>query len=296
MTVVMRMEFKLKAFHTDIRVTRMANVHYFEFTKEYFTFEDRHPFRELVYVDSGRLNIAAEGYNGTLCSKQLLIHKANEQHSLACDGADAPSVIIIGFECDCDRLDVFSERAYTLSGELIRILTDIIKEGHSVFLPPYDVPNLKDMKKRRDYPFGADQMLRLKLEMFLIELIRGTQPDGAPPAAGVADKKTEEICAYLHNHYNEKITLDNLCFIFGTNKTSLCRRFREAYGETPINYINRLRIKQAKKLMREGDLNLTQVAAHVGFSSIHYFSKLFKAYEHKSPTQYIHTVKARLNI
>ena len=290
------MEFKLKTFRTDIRVTRMANVHYFEFTKEYYTYEDRHPFRELVYVDSGQLGIASEGYNGTLCSKQLLIHRANEQHSLACDGNDAPSVIIIGFECDCERLDAFSERAYTLSAELIRILTDIVREGRAVFLPPYDVPNLKDMKKRRDYPFGADQMLRLRLEMFLIELIRAIQPDGAPPAAGVADKKTEEICAYLHSHYNERITLDDLCFMFSTNKTTLCRRFREAYGETPINYINRLRIKQAKKLMREGELNLTQVAARVGFSSIHYFSKLFKAHEHKSPTQYIHTVKAKLNM
>lgn len=290
------MEFKLKTFRTDIRVTRMANVHYFEFTKEYYTYQDRHPFRELVYVDSGRLGITSEGYNGTLCSKQLLIHRADEQHSLACDGSEAPSVIIIGFECDCERLDAFSERAYTLSAEHIRILTDIVREGRAVFLPPYDVPNLKDMKKRRDYPFGADQMLRLRLEMFLIELIRSIQPDGVPPAAGVADKKTEEICAYLHSHYNERITLDDLCFMFGTNKTTVCRRFREAYGETPISYINRLRIKEAKKLMREGDLNLTQVAARVGYSSIHYFSKQFKAYEHKSPTQYIHTVKAKLNM
>lgn len=290
------MEFKLKTFRTDLSVTRMANVHYFEFTKEYYTDGDRHPFRELVYVDSGELRIHSEGYDGALARRQLLIHRANEQHSLACEGEEAPSVIIIGFACDAAVLDRFSERPVTLTAAQLRLLTDIIREGRAVFLPPYDVPNLKDMKKRRDIPFGADQMLRLKLETLLIELVRGTETGGEITAAGDSDQKTEEICAYLHSHYTEHITLDSLCFMFSTNKTTLCRRFRDAYGETPIHYLNRLRIKEAKALMRQGQLNLTQVAARVGFSSIHYFSRLFKALEGRSPTQYITTVKARLNI
>lgn len=288
------MEYKLKEFKTDIAVTKMANIHYFEFIKEYHTFKEKHAFRELVYVDSGAIKVESEGYCGTLCSKQLIIHKSNEVHSLSCFETDAPNVIIIGFECESERLDEFSHEPHTLSNEQIRILTEVIKEGRSVFLPPYDVPNLRDMKKRSDFPFGADQMLKLKFEMFLIELIRNAETHPNLPKEVRADSKTEEIFTYVNNNYKEKITLDDLCFIFGTNKTTVCKSFKEAYGETVIGYINKLRIKKAKKLMREGELNLTQLSARVGFSSIHYFSKLFKSYENMSPSEYINTVKARL--
>lgn len=290
------MEFKLKEFQIDISVTKMANIHYFEFLKEYHTFKDKHPFRELVYVDSGKIKVEAEGYNGILTSKQILIHKSNEIHSLSCLGGDAPNVIIIGFECNSSKLDAFSTNVCTLSPELIRTLTEVIKEGRFVFMPPYDIPNLKDMKKRKDFLFGADQMIKIQFERFLIELIRSVETPSIESSNARSDSKIEEIFNYVTNNYKEKITLDDLCFIFGTNKTTICNSFKNAYGDTVVTYINKLRIKNAKKLMREGEYNLTQLSSMVGFSSIHYFSKIFKSYEKISPTEYLNTIKSKLDI
>ena len=290
-------EFKLKGFKNELRVTRMANLHYFEFIKEYHTVKDKHPFRELVYVDSGSINVQSESFCGTLGAKQLLIHKNNNVHSLSCLQNNAPNVIIIGFECECERLDFFADKAYTLSNDLIKILIEVIKEGRSVFLPPYDIPYIKDMKKRKtDVPFGADQMLRLKFETFLIELIRSTETPVTHTDSFVENSKIEEIFTYVNNNYNQKITLDDLCFLFGTNKTTICQSFKNTYGESLINYVNRLRIKNAKKLMREGKLNLTQLSLEVGFSSIHYFSKIFKAYEKKSPSEYMKGIKSKFDM
>ncbi len=297
MNSIQSAEFKLKGFKNELKVTRMANLHYFEFIKEYHTVKDKHPFRELVYVDSGSIKVESDGFSGTLGAKQLLIHKNNSVHSLSCLQNDAPNVIIIGFECDCERLDFFADKAYTLSNELIKILIEVIKEGRSVFLPPYDIPYIKDMKKRKkDVPFGADQMLRLKFETFLIELIRSTETPVTHTDSFVENSKIEEIFTYVNNNYNQKITLDDLCFLFGTNKTTICQSFKNTYGESLINYVNRLRIKNAKKLMREGKLNLTQLSLEVGFSSIHYFSKIFKAYEKKSPSEYMKGIKSKFDM
>lgn len=66
----------------------------------------------------------------------------------------------------------------TLSHEEQRLLTNIVREGRAVFLPPYDVPNVKNMKKRRNCIFGADQMVKLLLEQLLIHLIRGKTKQG----------------------------------------------------------------------------------------------------------------------
>ena len=181
------MEFKLKKFKNALSVTRLANIHYFEFTGEYETYKDKHGFRELVYVDNGRIRVESENFSGVLDAGKFIIHKANEVHSLRCFGDDAPNVIIIGFECAACELDRFSFCAMPLSDVNQRLLADIIKEGRTVFCPPYDQPYLEDMKKRKSYPFGADQMIKLKLETLLIELARSGDVDNSNP-----DEKTVE--------------------------------------------------------------------------------------------------------
>ncbi len=288
------MKFKLKRFETALTVSRIANIHYFEFAKQYHTFKDTHPFRELLYVDSGFINAQSESFCGKISENQLIIHRADEVHSLSCPENDAADVIIIGFECTCPELDSFSSFPATLSDGQKRLLTEIIKEGRSVFMPPYDVPNQKDMKKRRDYPFGADQMIKIKIEALLIELVRERSGVASIESDEISDDKIREIKLYLQNNFKEKIRLSEICFLFGTNKTTLCQTFRKASGETVISFVNRLKIKEAKRLMRSGNYNLTEISEIVGFSTVHYFSRIFKQYENQSPTSYIKTVKSRL--
>lgn len=290
------MEYKLKRFENAVNVTRLANIHYFEFTEQYHTENDCHEFRELVYVDNGEIYVNAEGYSGKLCKNQLIIHKNLEQHSLSCENRVPPNVIIIGFECACAELDRFSFSPVTLTPELIRALTEVVREGRTVFLPPYDVPYVTDMKKRRDYPFGADQMIRLRLEIFLIGLIRNAA-DAPPADEAFSDSgRMRELYEYIENNFCRNIMLDELCFLFNTNKTTLCKRFKEAYGFTVIEYINRRRIREAKVLLRAGEKNVTQIASQLGFNSVHYFCRSFRKYEHMTPTEYSLTIKSKLGI
>ena len=108
------MEFKLQEFKTPLVITRIANVHYFEFTSEYQTIDDSHNFCELLYVDKGSISVYADNYSGILSNNQLIIHKANEIHSLKCNENIFPHVIIIGFECQSEELNIFSQAPVTL--------------------------------------------------------------------------------------------------------------------------------------------------------------------------------------
>ena len=288
------MEFKLKKFKKALEVSRIANIHYFEFTKKYHTFKDKHKFRELLYVDSGFVMVEGENYSGVVKENHAIIHREDEVHSLTCPEDDAPNVIIIGFECFCEDLDAFSFAPVKLNDVQKRLLTEIVLEGRSVFQPPYDIPNQKDMKKNSDYPFDADQMIKIKMEALLIEFVRGLKSTIGIATEEITDEKFSEITKYINENYKEKIRLSELCFLFGTNKTTLCNRFKAYTGETMVSYINKLRIKKAKKLMRSGSNNLTEISVAVGFSSVHYFSRIFKQYEGKSPANYIKTIKSRL--
>lgn len=57
-------------------------------------------------------------------------------------------------------------------------------------------------------------------------------------------------------------------------------------GTTPVQYINRMRLRKAKELLATTDKSITEIAMTAGFQSIHYFSRYFKEKERISPLLY----------
>ena len=288
------MEFKLQSFSTPLRVTRIANIHYFEFTHQYHTESDSHNFCELLHVDKGTLRVSSENLSVTLTDNQLIIHRPNEKHFLECSESGSPNVVIIGFECGAPELARFSTGPITLQPVHKNMLSRILTEGMAVYEPPYDIPNTLEMKKRETHLFGADQMIQINLESFLITLLRDfPDPHGEPYMHSIGAGKISDIYDYISEHYTEKLTLHDLCFIFGTNKTSLCRSFKDTYGDTVLNHINNLRIRDAKAHLREQKLSITQISEDLGFNSIHYFCRLFKKETGMTPKEYMYAVNTK---
>lgn len=291
------MEFNLHSFNTQMNVSKIANIHYFEFTNHYHTRNDSHNFCELLYVDKGTLSVYSENFSGVLCVNQMIIHRPNEIHSLTTSDTVAPNVIIVGFECESEELVPFSKKPTTLTAEQIKTLSRVLQEGMNVFEPPYDVPNTPHMPKRKQYLFGADQLLKISLESFLISLVRELEMPDAPSVSGITTNSAiGAVHQYIKENYTGKITLDNLCFLFAMNKTTLCRAFRQEYGITVGEYINSLRIREAKSLLRSGEYSSTQISEKLGFSSVHYFSRIYKKTTGQTPSEYLKSVKSKLNL
>jgi AraC-like DNA-binding protein len=66
----------------------------------------------------------------------------------------------------------------------------------------------------------------------------------------------------------------------------LFRHFRRATGLSPQQYVQRLRMRQARMLLAEGDLSVKQVAYACGFSDARYFSRRFRAAHGVPPSRY----------
>lgn len=292
------MEFVLKSFKIDLKITRLANVHYFEFTPNYHTLNDSHEFCELIYVDKGNIEISSDHYTGNLYQNQMILHGANQNHSLTCNERVAPNIIVIGFECQTQALDKLTHAPLLLTDELQKMLAEIIKEARAVYLPPYDVPNLKNMKKRKTFAFGSDQLIKNYLQIFLIKclrLIATPKPVHRAQKQLVGDKtRIYEIKEYLDENFRQKITIQELCFLFNTNKTSLSFAFKQAFGQTIVDYLNYLRIQHTKSLLREGAYTLTEIAESMNMSSVHYLTALFKRITHMTPTEYLRTIQETL--
>ena len=93
--------------------------------------------------------------------------------------------------------------------------------------------------------------------------------------------------AYVHTHYAESISRSDVAKHVGLSERHLDRCFRQEVGVTPIAYLNRYRVKQAKDLLAAGDKSITEVAMEVGFSSSGYFARVFRQEVGVSPRAYL---------
>jgi len=92
------------------------------------------------------------------------------------------------------------------------------------------------------------------------------------------------VLEYMDCHYTEQLTLKQLSVMANMSEHYFCRLFKSLTGKSPTEYINHLRLNKAVTLLRESELNITEVALAVGFNDSNYFSRLFKKYKHVSPS------------
>lgn len=280
------MKYVLKNLETTLQINNIVNIHFFEFPADFYTVPDSHPFYELIFVSSGALDIVSDNYEGRLEKNQMIIHRPNETHSLNCDVLNTPKVIIIGFSCSSKIIDKFSKSPIKLRFSEIRKLAEIIKEGRNLFAPPYNVP-LFDMKKKENPPLGTEQMIRLLLEYFLISICRYDSNFNKLNKEEENQKISErEIVKYIKENFTEKISLDELAFIFRTNRSTLCKEFKNYTGKTIVEYFNIVKIENAKKKILSTNKTFTEISQQLNFDSVYYFTRLFKAITGITPKEF----------
>ena len=93
--------------------------------------------------------------------------------------------------------------------------------------------------------------------------------------------------AYIHTHYTEPISRSDVASHVGLSERHLTRCFHQEVGMTPITYLNRYRVKQAKALLDNGEKGITEIAVEVGFSSSSYFTRVFREEVGVSPRAYL---------
>jgi len=98
--------------------------------------------------------------------------------------------------------------------------------------------------------------------------------------------KMEQIENYIYRNYKNKLSLDNIAQAVFLSKYHLLHVFKKNLGLTPYEYIQRLRIDDAKHLLNTTNKTISEIAFEVGFESISQFNHTFKKISKTSPTKY----------
>lgn len=100
------------------------------------------------------------------------------------------------------------------------------------------------------------------------------------------DEWVVQIKQYLNEHYQEHITLDKIADDCHGSPYHLHHVFKRVTGQTPLDYLVKIRMEQAKNLLCTTDLAISKVGKKVGLDRPTYFSTLFKKYTGVTPTIY----------
>jgi YesN/AraC family two-component response regulator len=96
----------------------------------------------------------------------------------------------------------------------------------------------------------------------------------------------DSMSHYIEEHYMKDLTLHSLASMAGMDKFSFSRAFKDRNGESFVACLNRVRIKRAAELMKNNDLNITDIALYVGYGSVEHFSRIFRATFGAGPREY----------
>lgn len=280
-------------FERIFNIEKIITLFYMELSKNFYYDGERHDFWEMVYIDKGEMLCTADKNRFILKSGEMTFHKPNEFHNLSGNNAVAPNVSIITFQCHSRAMKHFEGRIFHLNAEEKSLLSMLFSEGLSCYrLEDERNPLLQRLEKIEPSPLGSSQMTKNLLEIFLIKLYRHTDVvtksmrqsyviDGVDVPYHV-----KEILDYLHDNVYGKVTVADVARYVGKSESTVKQQFALYRKSGIMKYYNALKIKEARRLIREGKYNMTQISDMLHFDNPQYFSKCFKAYSNMTPREY----------
>ena len=139
---------------------------------------------------------------------------------------------------------------------------------------------LEELREQRE---GYRAMALALLTELLVEMARWYAGSEVEQTRDVAD--VGRVISYLENHYEQPVELADLEKLVGRSTRTLLRRFSQATGLTPIQYLLRVRIARSCGLLA-GPLSITEIAGRVGFDDSNYFARQFRQVMGMSPSEY----------
>ena len=292
------MNFEMIALKEPFKIRRVCSIHYFEYTKDFGFQGESHDFWEFVYIDKGEAEVRAGDEWKKLGAGEIIFHKPNEFHTIKANGVVASNSVIATFACDSKYMRYFENKILKVADSERELLSTIVSEAKSAFSNDLGIVRFEKLRRRKDADFGAEQVIKISLEMLLISLYRRDGRNSEKLSGSIKTNNEKEILQrvldYINKNVGEQLSFGNILAYANISATGLKNMFRRHIGIGVMAYVRRIRIERAKTLIREESYNMTQISEMLGYSEPDKFSRQFKSVSGMTPTEYAKSVQAKL--
>ena len=260
-----------------IAVSGIYTFFYHEKEQGFLFAGESHPMLELTYVDQGSLHSVADGTDLQLKQGELVLYAPNQWHMQYADIGVAPRYVTITFDAEGLDWELLANRKITAPQQVASLLQQMLRE-----------------QERLDEYFG--DMLLSQLSLLLVHLVRhATAPAQGKLQTSNSIHSENEIIRraqmYVSTHIREKLTVPLLARQVDVSPSYLTALFHKNLQISPGEYIRRIKLQESKQMIRENNLNFTEIAAALQYSTVHHFSRQFKEKFGMTPTEYAKMVR-----
>ncbi len=258
---------------------------------------------ECIFGLSGEAKFEYEGKAYTVGRSDLLYMKPNRINTMYVEEGKTFHAHCVHFDWMLDEQFDFSAEKYYLNRALSKedlAHLEQIKRRTSYEIPdqyfpplmkglPFDVlaPMFRELY---DNFCSSDFSARLRQRGVFINIVSEVlaQQMEHPQHSGELyyGKAVDKAVNYLNIHYNEEITTPSLAEEFGMSPKYFGVRFKSVTGLSVQEYLQNIRLQEAKKLLLNSDLSLEAIAEQIGIRDVVYFIKVFKKAERITPGKY----------
>lgn len=247
--------------------------------------DHHHDSFEFFHLHQGRILIILDGTSHYMESDQCICILPGTVHSIHSVSGQPFFYSTIQFRPDLLLKDLagfcglpFYQKLLDHSLPVETIIRKTFQSGQ-IFLELYHHLFLLLKEKPYGYEIGAKGYL----ELMMYQLFRSSKP--------IYQEESEKndlqmVYEFIESNYMNNITIDTLAVLSNMSKYYFIRYFRKAAGQTPIEYINSVRIQKACELLKENSMKILDIAIAVGIQDLSYFNRLFKRIMGITPTKY----------
>ena len=273
-------ELKIQQQLTIDRKVRVEGIHtfFYQEKEQGFLFSgESHPILELTYVDQGALHSVVEGQDILLKQGDLVIYGPNQWHMQYAEIGVAPRFVTITFDISAGDLTSLLNRKFTAPQHTVTLLQQMLQE-----------------QEKMD-AFSSNIILS-RLELLLLLLLReDKEPRAGKLQTSNAVHSENEIIRqaqqYISSHIREKLSVPLVARQVDVSPSYLTALFHKNLQISPGEYIRRTKLQESKQMIRENNLNFTEIAAELQYSTVHHFSRQFKEKFGITPTEYAKSVR-----
>lgn len=254
-------KFDVGTSHPATASARLLSITSSKFEEDWFSVPHTHPYTEIFYTKSGKGHMQIEDALIPLTPDMLVIINPHAKHTETSSRTEPLDYYVIGVE----GIQVISDHSTDYSV--------IENADRTLQIRPCFENILDEMHNRQDY------YLELSQDYMNILIRKIQRKQRFAPALSTPRNGTHECHKakqYMDANYPKKITLDVLAKVSNLNKYYLSHCFTEIYGQSPISYLNHVRVEVCKDLLINTNMTIEDIAGSTGFSSRSYLAQVFQ--------------------
>lgn len=248
-------------------------------------------FWQLIYMEEGSYTCRIDGNPSCRIEKGQLLICEPRKIRFSYESSEAVAAII-SMRCNSQKMMRMKNRLFCLSAEEQSILNMIFDKSTGMMRKVDEDSaycGVQPAENTADYHLQA---VKNYIELLLISLYDRLIKEDAEKSRNKTqgayyEDKFRIVEDFMKENIRNNVTVDDILEYTGLSLSTIKRVFQQQVGCGVIYYFRKMKIDEAKRMLQEDELTVTEISDRLGFSSVHHFSNIFKKYTGVAPSRYI---------